>query len=223
MIQFTQVSKAFGKQQVINNATFTVNPGERVGFVGPNGVGKSTIFELLSGNQSPDKGTISYPSSERIGYVKQQVFLGNQDVPLLDYVENAIPELDDLHAESSSWNIRLTRLATLRKRVRFRVSERFKQNSNILAAMNLRIARRPFYPVSASLSRVFRSHSPLSPADGKSARNSHAFSSHGRTSFCWTNRQTILMFLQSNGLRIFSAIFPERCCSSPMTAISSTP
>lgn len=99
MIQFTQVSKAFGKQQVINNATFTVNPGERVGFVGPNGVGKSTIFELLSGNQSPDKGTISYPSSERLGYVKQQVFLGNQDVPLLDYVENAIPELDTLHAE----------------------------------------------------------------------------------------------------------------------------
>ena len=136
MIQFTQVSKAFGKQQVINNATFTVNPGERVGFVGPNGVGKSTIFELLSGNQSPDKGTISYPSSERIGYVKQQVFLGNQDVPLLDYVENAIPELDDLHAEIQQLEHSLDSLGDAEKHARFRGSALFKRNSNILAAMN---------------------------------------------------------------------------------------
>ncbi|MBP5672477.1 MAG: ATP-binding cassette domain-containing protein [Victivallales bacterium] len=99
MIQFTQVSKAFGKQQVINNASFTVHQGERVGFVGPNGAGKSTLFEMLSGGLSPDKGSIDYPSTERLGYVKQQIFLENQEVPLLDYVENAIPELETLQEE----------------------------------------------------------------------------------------------------------------------------
>ncbi|MBQ7178356.1 MAG: ATP-binding cassette domain-containing protein, partial [Victivallales bacterium] len=54
MIQFSQVSKAFGTQQVLSGVTFTVNRGERAGLVGPNGAGKSTIFEILSGNESAD-------------------------------------------------------------------------------------------------------------------------------------------------------------------------
>ena len=114
------------------------------GFVGPNGVGKSTIFELLSGNQSPDKGTISYPSSERLGYVKQQVFLGNQDVPLLDYVENAIPELDTLHAEIQQLEHSLDTLGDVEKARA--LTRLFKQSLNTLAAMNLRIEPKPFCP-----------------------------------------------------------------------------
>ena len=73
MIQFTQVSKAFGKQQVLNNISFTINPGERVGVVGPNGTGKSTLFEMLSGNLSPDKGEIAVKNNHfRLFHVKQR-------------------------------------------------------------------------------------------------------------------------------------------------------
>ncbi|MBR6373085.1 MAG: ABC-F family ATP-binding cassette domain-containing protein [Victivallales bacterium] len=99
MIQFSQVSKAFGTQQVLSGVTFTVNRGERAGLVGPNGAGKSTIFEILSGNESADAGEASYPSSMRLAYVRQQVNDLGGGMPLLNYVENAMPELEDLHDE----------------------------------------------------------------------------------------------------------------------------
>ena len=99
MIQVTQLSKAFGTQQVLDNVTFTVYDGERVGIVGPNGVGKSTLFEMLSGNMTPDKGEATYPSSSRLAYVHQQIHGVADKVALLDYVENAMPELNSLHDE----------------------------------------------------------------------------------------------------------------------------
>lgn len=101
MIQFTQVAKAFGTQQVIQEATFTVHPGERVGVVGPNGAGKSTLFEMLSGNIMPDKGELSYPSSLRLGYVRQQLHDVPADISLINYTENALPELNAMHDEIS--------------------------------------------------------------------------------------------------------------------------
>ncbi len=97
MIQFSSVVKAFGTQAVINDATFTVHDGERVGLVGPNGAGKSTLFEMLSGNLSPDKGEITIPTSHRLGYVHQQIYDVEHHVSLLEYTENARPELADLH------------------------------------------------------------------------------------------------------------------------------
>ncbi|MBR4676243.1 MAG: ABC-F family ATP-binding cassette domain-containing protein [Victivallales bacterium] len=99
MIQFSQINKAFGTQQVLIDVTFTVHPGERVGLVGPNGAGKSTLFEILTGNLSPDKGEATYPGNLRLAYVRQQIHGIASGVPLLDYVENAMPELNLLHAK----------------------------------------------------------------------------------------------------------------------------
>ena len=99
MIQFSQITKSFGTQQVLIDVTFTVHPGERVGLVGPNGAGKSTLFEILTGNLSPDKGEATYPSNLRLAYVRQQIHGIASGVPLLDYVENAMPELNLLHAK----------------------------------------------------------------------------------------------------------------------------
>lgn len=99
MIQISQICKAFGTQQVLDNVSVSVYDGERVGIVGPNGVGKSTLFEILSGNMTPDKGEATYPSSSRLAYVRQQIHGIARNVPLLDYVENALPELRQLHDE----------------------------------------------------------------------------------------------------------------------------
>jgi ABC-type multidrug transport system ATPase subunit len=49
MIDFIQVSKRFGTQEVLDKVSFRINAGEHVGVVGPNGAGKSTIFSLISG------------------------------------------------------------------------------------------------------------------------------------------------------------------------------
>ncbi len=97
MIQFSNISKAFGTQQVLTDVTVTVHPGERVGLVGPNGAGKSTLFEILTGNVSPDKGEATYPESMRLAYVHQQIHGIASGASLLEYTENAMPELKELH------------------------------------------------------------------------------------------------------------------------------
>lgn len=98
MIQLSHVTKAYGTQQIFENASFTVHLGERVGIVGPNGAGKSTIFEMLTGRLEPDKGEIVIPSGLRIGHVRQQLNPYLNKETLLEYTERAIPELEKIHA-----------------------------------------------------------------------------------------------------------------------------
>ncbi len=93
MIDFIQVSKQFGTQDVLKSVTFRINAGERIGIVGPNGAGKSTIFSLISHDIEADKGEIVIPKHCRIGYLHQQLNPHAVDLNLLDYTEDSIPEL----------------------------------------------------------------------------------------------------------------------------------
>jgi ATP-binding cassette subfamily F protein 3 len=99
MIVFDGVSKQFGPQQVLNEATFTVNPGEQMGIVGPNGAGKSTIFKLITGEEDSDKGDVIVPSDLTIGHLRQQLPSTEENLPLLDYVIEGCRDLLEMEAE----------------------------------------------------------------------------------------------------------------------------
>ena len=84
LIKLEKISLSFGKRQILDNISFSINSGEILGMLGPNGVGKSTLFNLIIGLLKPDFGSImvngesvlDYPISERtkkfkIGYVPQ--------------------------------------------------------------------------------------------------------------------------------------------------------
>ena len=84
LIKLEKISLSFGKRRILENISFDINKGEILGMLGPNGVGKSTIFNLITGLIKPDYGSIlidgenvlNYPISERttkfkIGYVPQ--------------------------------------------------------------------------------------------------------------------------------------------------------
>ena len=84
LIKLEKISLSFGKRQILDNINFNVNSGEILGMLGPNGVGKSTLFNLIIGLIKPDFGSIiingenvlNYPIAERvkkfkIGYVPQ--------------------------------------------------------------------------------------------------------------------------------------------------------
>ena len=73
MISFDKVSKSFAKQDILLNCSFQVNSGERVGIIGANGSGKSTVFKLVLGLEHPDKGQIAKPKNLRLGYLPQDV------------------------------------------------------------------------------------------------------------------------------------------------------
>ena len=73
MIAFTNVSKQYGRQILFVDASFQLNPGEKVGLVGPNGSGKTTLFRMITGEEQPDDGEVSVPKKLTIGYFRQDV------------------------------------------------------------------------------------------------------------------------------------------------------
>ncbi|NLM37690.1 MAG: ATP-binding cassette domain-containing protein [Firmicutes bacterium] len=73
MITVANLSKAYGDQVLFTGANFRINQGERIGLVGRNGHGKTTLLRLLAGEEEPDQGTISFPKHYTIGYLKQHL------------------------------------------------------------------------------------------------------------------------------------------------------
>jgi ATPase subunit of ABC transporter with duplicated ATPase domains len=73
MISFSNIQKQYGKQLIFVDASFQLNPGEKVGLVGPNGAGKTTLFRMATGEELPDDGEVSVPKKLTIGYFRQDV------------------------------------------------------------------------------------------------------------------------------------------------------
>ena len=93
MIDFTGICKSYGKQDIFDNVSFRINPGERVGIVGPNGMGKTTMFQILTGEISADKGEAVIPKKARLGYLRQQLDFYDPEEKLIDFVCAAEGEL----------------------------------------------------------------------------------------------------------------------------------
>jgi ATP-binding cassette subfamily F protein 3 len=73
MISIENLSKSFGGQVIFDRATFRINTRERVGLVGRNGHGKTTLFRIITGLEAHDEGTLHIPKHYRIGYVEQHL------------------------------------------------------------------------------------------------------------------------------------------------------
>src|SRR4029079_12241280 len=71
MIQLSSLTKAFGDRILLDNVTWQIAPGERVGLCGPNGAGKTTLLRMMAGIDEPDSGAILKPSSLTVGYLPQ--------------------------------------------------------------------------------------------------------------------------------------------------------
>jgi len=73
MIQLTNISKRYGTQELFNDVNLRMNSGQRIGLVGRNGTGKSTLFKLILGEEFYDDGEISIPKNYKIGTLKQHL------------------------------------------------------------------------------------------------------------------------------------------------------
>src|SRR5215475_7991008 len=98
MIAFSDVSKQYGRQILFVDASFQLNPGEKVGLVGPNGSVKTTLFRMITGEEVPDDGDVSVPKRLTIGYFRQDVGeMSGRSV--LDEAIAGSGRLGDLHHE----------------------------------------------------------------------------------------------------------------------------
>ncbi|HEY7528494.1 MAG TPA: ABC-F family ATP-binding cassette domain-containing protein [Candidatus Deferrimicrobiaceae bacterium] len=108
MLTVTNLSKAYGKQTLFDGVSFQVAAGERVGVVGRNGHGKSTLFRILLGEEAPDEGTVSAPSGYRIGHLAQHLRFRHRTV--LEEAVSALPLAEDGTDETYRANVILSGL-----------------------------------------------------------------------------------------------------------------
>ncbi len=73
MLTVSSLSKSFGGRTLFSDVTFRLSPGRRIALLGGNGVGKSTLLEIVVGRQEPDGGQVSTPTDYRIGYLPQEL------------------------------------------------------------------------------------------------------------------------------------------------------
>jgi ATP-binding cassette subfamily F protein 3 len=109
MLQVSGVTKAFGTQRVLDDVTWGVPAGTRVGLTGPNGAGKSTLLKIIAGVVEPDAGTVALTKGARIGYLPQHI-IGMEGETVVGRARAAFADLHDLERRRSAIE---TELATV--------------------------------------------------------------------------------------------------------------
>jgi ATP-binding cassette subfamily F protein 3 len=99
MLQVSDLSKSFGTQVIFDGISFVIGRGERVGLVGRNGHGKTTLFRLILDEEHPDSGTISVPAGYRIGHLSQHIRF-SEDTVLKEACSSLPPNEDHI---DESW------------------------------------------------------------------------------------------------------------------------
>jgi ATP-binding cassette subfamily F protein 3 len=92
LIQLTNISKSFAKQELFHNLNFKLNSKNRIGLVGRNGSGKSTLFKIILDEEHPDDGEVSIPKNYKIGSLKQHLVFTEKTL-----IEEASLALDEEH------------------------------------------------------------------------------------------------------------------------------
>ncbi|WP_448947043.1 ribosomal protection-like ABC-F family protein [Lachnoanaerobaculum sp.] len=86
ILNATNISKSFGSNEIIKDATFLVNEHEKVAIVGVNGAGKTTLLKILTGEESADSGNITLAKDAKLGYLRQ-----------INNVDSALSIIDELY------------------------------------------------------------------------------------------------------------------------------
>src|SRR5436190_14073195 len=73
LFRLSDVHKSYGAQDILRGASLQLNPGEHAGLVGRNGAGKTTVFRLVSGEETPDRGDVVRARGVRLGLLAQHV------------------------------------------------------------------------------------------------------------------------------------------------------
>lgn len=88
IIEFHNISKSYDEKQLILNFDYTVLKNDRIGIVGPNGYGKSTLLKIIMGTVSPDEGTIEIGDTVKIGYFSQENEEMDLSLRVIEYIQS---------------------------------------------------------------------------------------------------------------------------------------
>lgn len=100
IITVSNVTKSYGIDIILQNISFIVNEGDKIGVIGENGAGKSTLFNLLAGFTEADSGTISI-STNKIGYLQQNTVIDSEK-SIYEEVKTVFDEIFQLEKQIKS-------------------------------------------------------------------------------------------------------------------------
>ncbi|MEX0812574.1 MAG: ABC-F family ATP-binding cassette domain-containing protein [Chitinophagales bacterium] len=98
MISISNISVSFSGIDLFKQLSFVVNPRDRIGLIGKNGVGKSTLLKIIAGTQAADSGSVDVPESNSIGYLPQELKMTSTK-SILEETKTAFQDVLDMEAE----------------------------------------------------------------------------------------------------------------------------
>lgn len=93
LIQLVQVNKRIISRDLLQDVSLQIMPGEKVGLIGQNGVGKTTLFRILLTDEEPDSGQVVQKNNLEVGYMAQDFFFRDEDITLYGFMEEAFAHL----------------------------------------------------------------------------------------------------------------------------------
>lgn len=101
-IELEHISKGFGNKHLINDFSYIVLRDDRIGFIGPNGCGKSTLMKMIMGILKPDEGNITIGDTVKIGYFAQENEDMTGDIRVIDYIRNVAEYIQTTKGQASA-------------------------------------------------------------------------------------------------------------------------
>ncbi|MCP4566951.1 MAG: ABC-F family ATP-binding cassette domain-containing protein [FCB group bacterium] len=98
LVTLSNITKRFDQQLIVENGTLPIGAGDKIGLVGRNGVGKTTLFNIISGMVRPDSGTVDYAKGVKIGSVAQELD-SHLELSVYDFCLLTHPRLNDLRLQ----------------------------------------------------------------------------------------------------------------------------
>ena len=102
MIQLDNISLSYGSREIFKNLDWHIKDGRRIGLFGPNGVGKTTLLNIMAGLAEPDSGDVIVPPGVTVGYLPQEVGDTVEDYTVLEEAMTAFREVMELERELES-------------------------------------------------------------------------------------------------------------------------
>ncbi len=110
-ISASDINLSFGTDIILKDISFAVNDGDRVGIIGVNGAGKTSLFKIITGEYSPDSGAVYIQKGHTVGVLEQNAKLSSLpgDMSCIEYMYTAYPNLLSLEKEISATEAALAR------------------------------------------------------------------------------------------------------------------
>ena len=96
ILDVNKLSKSYGVEELFNDVSFSLNEGESLAIVGPNGCGKSTILKIIAGIENCDSGVVSIKKGSKVAYLDQMGSVNNDSRTVYEILSDSFEEINKI-------------------------------------------------------------------------------------------------------------------------------